>query len=211
MHVSAEIRWFWRDAAPHGLAEWFRNGAAHPCSAGGGAKRIDHYVRDAAQTELGIKRRGVRQGVEIKGLVAVVPAALAVGPFVGRIELWAKWISTSLDLSACATVAVEKRRWVRSFETGVASLPEIRVGDDEAPLGAIQSPGRWCHVELTSISVLDGAVWWTLGFEALGGVLEVEHDLRAVAALVAARRPPSLGDGLVASYPAWLTEHVLAA
>ena len=62
-------------------------------------------------------------------------------------------------------------------------------------------------MELTQVSLLNGEVWWTLGFEAFGTIRTVENDLRAVATILVARRPPELGDGLLASYPAWLKEH----
>ena len=55
MLVSAEARWFWNGAPPRDLERWF---AERPIAAGGGTPRVDDYLLDARQQELGIKRRG---------------------------------------------------------------------------------------------------------------------------------------------------------
>jgi hypothetical protein len=68
MFVSAEIRWFYPDECPANLHRWF--GEASP-SPGGGKLRIDEYLSQTDQSEVSIKIRGGRPGVEIKGLVAV--------------------------------------------------------------------------------------------------------------------------------------------
>jgi hypothetical protein len=65
-----------------------------------------------------------------------------------------------------------------------------------------QWPTRGCGVELTRIAVA-GERWWSLGFEAFGHLESVAADLRAVARLMARRRPPSLAGGRLLSYP-WL-------
>src|SRR3982751_1191157 len=44
--------------------------------AGGGRPREDVYLRDDRQAALGIKRRGGRPGVEVKGLVELDPDVL---------------------------------------------------------------------------------------------------------------------------------------
>jgi hypothetical protein len=71
---------------------------------------MDEYLYDPSQAELGLKCRGGRTGVEVKGLVAVTWGGLAAAPFVGPIELWTKWASEPLGLNSHATVATEKRR-----------------------------------------------------------------------------------------------------
>jgi hypothetical protein len=207
MQVSAEIRWFWRDASPPSLEDWFCKADGHYCSAGGGGTRVDEYLRDASQVELGVKRRGSKKGAEVKGLVAVTWGGLAVGPFTGPVELWVKWTSEPLELNSASMVTTEKRRWLRKFDTIVPLPQEIPLDAEEKPLDKRQLPALGCNVELTQVSLLNGEVWWTLGFEAFGTIRTVENDLRAVATILVARRPPELGDGLLASYPAWLKEH----
>jgi hypothetical protein len=107
MQVSAEIRWFWQDASPPSLEDRFCKADGHYCSAGGGGggTRVDEYLRDASQIELGLKRRGSKKGVE---LVAVTCGGLAVGPFAGPVELWAKWTSEPLELNSASTLTTEK-------------------------------------------------------------------------------------------------------
>jgi hypothetical protein len=58
MQVSAEIRWFWRDAPPAGLEDWFRDAGVHGCPADDEETRTDVYLREPGQVELGLKRRG---------------------------------------------------------------------------------------------------------------------------------------------------------
>ena len=90
MQVSAEIRWYWRKTPPLKLEHWFRSFDFHGLVAGGGNLREDEYFRDPSQGELGLKRRGGKPGIEVKGLVAADWGTLAAEPFTGRIELWTK-------------------------------------------------------------------------------------------------------------------------
>jgi len=206
MQVSAEIRWFWRGAPPPGLEDWFRKADRHDCAAGGGSARVDEYLCDVNQGELGLKRRGGKKGVEVKGLVAVTWGGLAAAPFVGPIELWTKWSSEPLELNAHSTVATEKRRWLRKFDTAGPSPQEIPLTAEEAPIDQRPLPTLGCNVELTQVTLPNRDIWWTFGFEAFGTLRTVENDLRAAATVLAARRPPGLGEGLLASYPTWLRE-----
>jgi hypothetical protein len=206
MQVSAEIRWFWRSAPPPGLDNWFRNADKHYCSAGGGLTRVDEYLCDVNQAELGLKCRGGKKGVEVKGLVAVTWGGLSVGPFVGPIELWTKWMSEPLELNPHSTVATEKRRWLRKFDTTGPLPQEIPLNAEETPIDQRPLPTLGCNVELTQVTLPNGDTWWTFGFESFGTIQTIENDLRAAATMLVARRPPSLEQGLLASYPAWLRE-----
>ena len=209
MEVSAEIRWFWRNTAPPGLVDWFRPADAHGYPAGGGRTRMDEYLRDANQVELGCKRRGGLPGVEVKGLVAVTWSGVTVEPFVGPIERWTKWTSEPLVFPTTATITIEKQRWLRTFDTSTPVPQEIPLDAEEQPLDKRPLPTLGCHVELTQVRLPDGEVWWTLGFEAFGTLRTVENDLHAVATTLAARRPPGLGERLRLSYPAWLAHYAL--
>lgn len=202
MQVTAESRWFWRDRPPPGLAEWFRSEAVHGVPAGGGGVRTDVYLRERGQTELGIKRRGGRSAAEVKCLVHVAPHGLDAPPFAGPIETWTKAATGALDLRD--TIAVEKQRWMRKFDSAAAEPVELPLGPDEAPLEDGRGfPDRVCSAELTRVTV-SGAVWWTVGLEASGPLHTLDASLRAGAALLAARHPPDFGAPLRASYPAWL-------
>src|ERR1700720_909589 len=64
MFVSAEIRWFYPDECPTNLHRWFGEMSPAP---GGGKLRIDEYLSQTNQSEVSIKKRGGKPGVEIKG------------------------------------------------------------------------------------------------------------------------------------------------
>jgi hypothetical protein len=208
MRISAEIRWFWNKRPPAGIEEWFCKKHSHACVAGGGLTRVDQYLRDAGQVELGIKRRGGVPGVEVKGLIKVTWGGLVAEPFSGPVEVWIKWTSESLALESDGLIAVEKRRWLRKFDT-MAPLPqEIPLDEEGIPLTNRPLPVAGCNVELTRAGLPGGDVWWTFGFEAFGTIRTVENDLRATVTVLAERRPPSLAGGLLASYPVWLDKYI---
>lgn len=198
MQVTAEIRWFWQDAGPPRLKEWFTGTRFHPVAAGGGDFRTDTYLRDPQQAELGIKLRGNQPGVEVKGLVAVLDGACSDVPFTGSIEMWGKWTSARLGLPNAEVLAVGKRRWVRRFATGGAQVREIALDVAE------ELPAEGCNVEYTEISVEGFPSWVTLGFELFGPFETIVPGLRRAVAEVSRRRPPALADAWCASYPVWL-------
>ena len=78
MRMSAEIRWFWAGRPPPSFAAWFRDAGPSWGGASDSKTRTDEYLRDPAQTTLGIKRRGGSQGLEIKGLISTRPTSLAL-------------------------------------------------------------------------------------------------------------------------------------
>lgn len=220
MQISAELRWFWRDPGPVRLKEWFLDAQIHRFDAGGPRPRVDRYFRDQQQAELGIKNRDERPGeqssVEIKGLISRALCDLNVGPFVGGIELWTKWTASAsvINFSERTSIATQKVRWLRKFNTSVLSPREIPLGKDEKPRPAadgrsVPLPDLGCNTELTKVVLpSSGETWWTFGFESFGPLQTVESSLRAVAGVLDQRRPPMLGDGVLASYPAWLNTYV---
>src|SRR5215510_13425326 len=68
MFVTAEVRWFYQDECPENLHRWFGETSPAP---GGGKLRVDQYFFQTYPSEVSIKMRGGRPGVEIKGLVAI--------------------------------------------------------------------------------------------------------------------------------------------
>jgi hypothetical protein len=218
MQVSAELRWFWRNSAPDDLLQWFCESNAHGFSAGSGKSRTDRYLKESDQHEIGIKIRdeesGVaRHGVEVKGLVASTFITLNVPPFAGPVELWAKWTSKALlhiEFTEETSVATEKQRWLRKFDTTGPNLSEIELDTDEPPHPKPDETGRrpplpaiGCNVELTCVSIAN-ETWWTFGFESFGPLETLENSIRRAAKELVARRVPMLADGIVASYPLWL-------
>jgi hypothetical protein len=192
MQLSAEIRWF-SNRRPEELARWFC--APIPVSYAPEVRQ-DRYFVDATQSEVGMKLRGAKSGVEIKGLVARVEQ-LKVAPFMGRIEIWTKWKSQALVLDSSRLVTIAKTRWLRKFDTSENRPVESR--DDSLADG--------CGVELTKIDLAGGVEWWTFGFEAFGPLDRVGASLRRTAELLAGQGAPDLEMELTASYPEWL-KHV---
>jgi hypothetical protein len=167
VELSAEIRWFWQGSGPTGLREWFTDASFHDCGAGGGGLRADAYLSDPRQVELGIKLRGNKKGVEVKGLVAVPADSCSSSPFVGPIEIWVKWSSESLSLAGADLVHVSKRRWLRKFGFTGPELREIALDIDELPVEGDRLPKEGCNVEDTEISV-EALRWVTSDSSLLG-------------------------------------------
>jgi len=213
MQVTAELRWFWNTPQEE-LKAWFCDAEIHEFGCGGGGKRIDSYLRDAKQVELGLKHRGGRFGVEIKGLVAVTAGGCIEKPFDGDIELWTKWTSSTLVLDTTKTVTLEKQRWLRKFDTSGRKPIEVPLDIKESYLDRI--PERGCSIEFTQIRFLDfktldqlpeSQTWWTLSFESFGSIADVNESLSMVAAEMALRNPPPFDQSCRASYPTFLSLH----
>src|SRR5262245_28466185 len=127
MLVSAELRWFWRDCLPPGFEQWFRNAGFPPL--GGGNSRDDEYLIDAKQAELGVKLRGGKEGVEIKGLVE--NRTFLPEPFSGTVQIWTKWTSEALTIDRLPRISVRKTRWLRKFDTSRSEIRELQLGVQE--------------------------------------------------------------------------------
>ena len=199
MLLSAEVRWFWEGRIPE-LARWFGGG---PFAAGGGEVRMDTYVVDPGQVELGVKSRGNKPGLELKVLVSERPSR-GIGQLRSATQIWTKVSSTVLSLNGLPALATHKRRWLRKFDTGGPTVTEIELGKDERPkAGGLPDDG--CNVELTEVWLEDPArVWTTLGFEAFGSFDRVERSLAATLTQMSAVAMPNFGAGEALSYPAWL-------
>jgi hypothetical protein len=199
MLLSAEVRWFWEGRIPE-LTGWFGSG---PFAPGGGEVRVDAYVVDPAQVELGVKSRGNKPGLELKVLVSERQSR-GIGQLQSTTQVWTKVSSTVLGLNGLPAMATHKRRWLRKFDTGGPTVREIELGEDERPkAGGLPDDG--CNVELTEVWLEDPArVWTTLGFEAFGSFDRLERSLAATLTQMSAVALPTIGAGEALSYPAWL-------
>jgi len=209
MLVSAEIRWFWADLPP-GLESWFRAGPFPP---GGGSlpPRLDEYLLDPGQLELGLRKRGlIKKGIEVKGLVTTIAQPVQIGPFTARLQVWTKWTSESLRLEGMTTVKTYKVRWLRKFDTSGVNIRELPLDKDEALVNKEDDlPVLGCNVELTSVSLKEGgAKWWTLGYEAFGTLESVDQSLRRTFDHIAVSNAVPLQGGFELSYPAWLNSQL---
>ena len=181
MRLTAEIRWFWA-ARPLPL---FRSGSPARGRTGRRwltARRAPMSICATTPTALGIKKRGGQAGVEIKGLIAPGKTILEHAGCSAPVELWAKWPSRTLKIDGAALIRVQKRRWMRKFRVSAGHVVECTGSDRTRKSG--------CDAELTLIEV-EGAAWWTFGFEAFGELERVEDDLAATVAVLAGRNPPA--------------------
>ena len=178
MLLSAEVRWFWQGPQPQ-LSRWFAGISVPP---GDAATRVDTYLVDRGQTELGIKSRGSNPGLEIKVLVSE-RAPLTLGAHAATSQIWTKVTTTALTLDHLPRVSTHKKRWLRSYST----------------LG--------CHVEFTEVRIEDLAqVWVTLGVEAYGSLDRIESSLRSIVQLLDSKGFPDVGPAVALSYPQWLAQ-----
>ena len=93
MQVSAEVRWFYLGAVPEDLRTWFCQPALDfRHRAGGGRQRKDVYLL-IPDTELSIKSRGGKKGLEVKGFLDVVSSQLHFGQVSVVPRLFCKWSS----------------------------------------------------------------------------------------------------------------------
>jgi hypothetical protein len=158
------------------------------------------------QLELSLKSRGGKNGIEIRGLISTSEFGQHFPPFVGPIEIWSKWTSNSLNLNSQETIRIEKRRWIRKFDTSAECPREIELDRAEKPATGQLLPESGCNVEFTALSLAGHRPWWTLGFEAFGSFAGVTQSLQAVASLMVSRNPPQMPTGLRCSYPQWLAK-----
>lgn len=204
MQVTAEIRWFWREDGTTTVADWFCSSESHGLPPAEARERVDRYLVDVAQTELGIKARGGKPGLEIKGLVSREIGTVSHGPYEGPIEIWTKWSTSALDLEVRPVIDVAKRRWQRAFDM-TQSPPEEATERIAAWFhGEDVMPARGCNVEVTRVVASGDDVWWTLGFEAFGDLTTVAADLVAAAQVMSGRNAPPMRGATRQSYPEWL-------
>jgi hypothetical protein len=203
MFVSAEMRWFWQDDCPANLRRWFFETAPAP---GGAELRIDQYLLLTDQSEISIKRRGENPDVEIKGLVATLRNER--GSFAPHVELWCKWRVQASALDITGKAVVRKVRWLRTYDGSGAAIVEVPLRPNERSLSGIALPQLGCNVEITKI-LLDGdpRQWWTLGFEAFGGLESAPFNLQRTVEFLVSRSFPLPASGEFLNYPSWLALH----
>lgn len=100
-------------------------------------------------------------------------------PFVGQVEIWAKWTSLSLELDEGSGIEIGKVRRLRKFDTSGIVSREVPLDSSEEPLeGDEKLLSGGCIVELTKLRLPNAGVWWTLGLEAFGTIWTVRKNLK---------------------------------
>jgi hypothetical protein len=167
--------------------------------------RIDEYLSQTNQSEVSIKIRGGRPGVEIKGLVAVCRSELV--PFAPYVELWCKWRLQASALEMTKRMIIQKTRWIRTYDTSRAAIVEIPLQADEKPLNGQPLPQQGCNVEISKIQIAeDPRQWWTLGFEAFGDLDSAPGNLLKTAQFLITHSFPLPIRGEFLNYPSWLAK-----
>ncbi len=202
MLVSAEIRWFWPGNCPQPIHDWFFTTGLPP---GGGQPRIDRYLAQPDQAEIGVKARAGVPGLEIKGLVATRydPTLSASAP---HFEIWCKWSCPVAGLNLTDEVAVTKTRWLRQFDTSKPVRVEVPLDANEKQKSGYPFPVQGCNVELTEVSIIGRQdAWWTLGFEAFGDLDTAPINLARTILPEMSELAGMVSSGALSSYPAWLS------
>jgi len=180
-HETVEVRWFRRGKLPESVLEWFG-------PTGDVEVREDVYVVGAQLPDLSVKIRGGTE-LDVKVFRGTIGDERVPGRARGWIDCWEKWtfpfVSALPQLpNRSGWTVVGKERRMRSF----ALLDGV----------AVPAPGRRaaapeCAVELTAVLV-NGAAWWTLGFEATGQEEDARRAVLDAAATKVFEHP--LPDGL---------------
>ena len=202
MLASAEIRWFWRNNCPQQVHDWFFKTGLPP---GGSLPRIDRYLPQPNDAEIGVKERADTPGLEVKGLVAMRrdPALAAIA---SHLEIWCKWSCTIPGLKLTDEMTITKTRWLRKFDTSKPARVEIQLDSNEKPKSGYSLPVQGCNVELTEVRMLGRSdVWWTLGFEAFGDLDTVAINLTRVVLPEMSILAGTVSSGALLSYPGWLS------
>lgn len=193
MELSAELRLWWRGERPIEVERWFETATA--IAPGPIAERIDLYLDDPGQTEMGVKIRGhgaTGSRTEIKSLVA----RRGRYGWLGEAEIWVKASSAALALEGAPTLSTRKQRRLRQFAATTDGVAEI-------PLGPHERPDQGCYVEFTRVGARD-STWWSLGFESFGNLDRIEPTLAATFAAMGDPPTPLPAASLAGGYPAWL-------
>jgi hypothetical protein len=204
MQVSAEIRWFWPESSvPTPIGDWFiqslrgqNEGGPDPVP----ESRVDTYLKCSA--ELGLKKRGGKGGVEVKGLVGTSDLKLLTPPLEGEVQIWSKWGTDAFQIDGYTTVDTAKTRWLRKFDTEQVVPTEVPLHGPSAV--AFEAwPKQGCNVEYTKVAV-GNSRWETFSFESFGSLAQVESSLRRTVEFFAPLCPGLPADAVLDSYPSWL-------
>jgi len=190
---SVEVRWIRRGPLPPVLIDRF-GPFRDPIE-----QRADRYLVDRWTPGFGVK---IRDAVQLD-LKAYRGSAgyLRVPGGGGPLEVWEKWTfplgEMSPERETEGWLALDKTRRKRAFELTPQGLVERSV---------LEEGGSRCTFELTEV-VGEGALWWTLGFEASGAAETLEPSLRACVGLLLERPLPDgikLPSKASMSYTRWL-------
>lgn len=191
MSPTVEVRWFF-DAGPWTIPDVIKEGSQI-------STRIDWYAPSTDRS--GVK---LRQGnIEPKLLLGEVGVREMAGA-VGRLQSWRKWTYAVEPGELPPADLLRQSDWIPVKKNRALAAFTI---EDGGPKPASKWPESGCQFEWTLISIGDGDRWYTVGFEAFGGKIDLESALVATAEMLI----PDLPSGLPLteknslSYPEWLS------
>lgn len=190
---SLEVRWIFRGPLPSALIDHL--GPFDDAI----ERRTDSYLVSPGNVELGVK---IRDGVQLDLKASRgSPGRLRVPGGEGTLERRVKWTLPLRDPTpepdAAGWVVLCKERRRRTFELTPSGLVERRL---------LEEIEAGCTVELTEVD-RDGAISWTLAFEATGPTQMTDPCLRACAGMLLGRPLPGgieLTPETSMSYTRWL-------
>lgn len=188
---TCEIRWFFQEP-PVDLSRLLREEAELQ-------ERTDWYLMPT-NTECGVK---IREGLLETKLRTARYGERTFGPLHGYLESWKKWsldfgadVPPSLEeLAGVGWTDVDKKRYLQRFSVRDRQVTQVTT-----------RPECGCEFEVTELSAYN-QTYWTVGFEAVGEIHELESNLRRVVEEILARggllQPFMLANSL--GYAQWLS------
>ena len=192
---TVEARWIVRGQVDAPMLAWFGRFQSVTES------REDRYLINPSMGELSVKIRGV-ETLDVKVRRGDRSTLEIPRRARGHVETWQKW-SFPIPTGFGAKEGLEDWQAVRKTRRISAFRPK---DDGRAAHAEASEDDNGCAVELTEIE-LDGAAWWTLGFEASGHVPRSRAVLEETAAVVFSEPMPAglqLGPNDASSYASWL-------
>lgn len=196
MVPSVETRWFIRGGVPKEALNWIQRWELGPHEP---EKREDHYLSFPGIASIGVKLRDGR--FEVKRRDLDLGLAALGSRVTGRLAFWRKWSFKIVDDGSDKSpdshwITIEKTRFSRKYSDENSGL---------VPVDPKSFPARGCTVELAVLRV-QGAEWWSVGFEAFGSE---DNELRNTLVLVAEKcfnrgTHPTLDGRDSFDYPEWL-------
>lgn len=200
MYPTMEVRWFWQGELPWPVRQWFES---LPGAASSPDAREDWYLWLPATTDLGIKQR---QGkLEIKkrwgdrGIQAFTPTIN------GRVEHWLKW-DFELNHPGRSEMLQADAHWIAVNKIRSQKHYALQGEDQIQAIGSGSEVAQGCSLEITNLSI-DQQHWSSVGLEAFGTELLIEHTLNQVVRTLFDRAEELSFEAQQSfGYPAWLNQ-----
>lgn len=204
--VGVELRWFFDDAPPREVTQWFKNGLPGP--AVDKQRREDLYLGVSGRSDFGLKLRGGK--LELKWRTRSWRLVIGQGLGRGVAEIWdkeswkyARTLRGKVD-KAFSKAELPGLRW-RVAKSRRRRKYQIHASGKLIPVAMAHKKREGIVlVEHTSLSLDDGRAW-TLAFDVVVDAAQVRDVVLQVVEQVLAGYPgPRLTALQSFGYPKWL-------